>query len=81
MAQALKCDRCGTYYVYFAEQNVFCDRKIKINSLSANFKTAHGTYDSDVSVDVCPRCRDSFLQWWNMWQPVSENNSSSSEEN
>jgi len=82
MARAYKCDRCGQYYDYYADAkdtkpDEFAGKKIHINSISANFKSRIDSYN-DVTVEICPSCKESFLKWWNRWQ--EENYNSHNEE-
>jgi len=75
MARAYKCDRCGSYYDFYGDTNKavrFAGTMICINSISANYKDKSNSC-RDVRVDICPRCKESFLKWWNRWQEEKYN--------
>lgn len=82
MARAYKCDRCGSYYDFYGDSkddaSDFAGKTIYINSIGANYKSRTDQHCDIKFVDVCPSCKESFLQWWNRWQ--EENYNSHNEE-
>lgn len=60
--KALKCDRCGTYYeeVGFKDEKLGTFWDITVNHTLKNRQAQHS------GVDLCPRCKESFLNWMRM---------------
>lgn len=59
MAIAKKCDRCSTFYDGYNEN----DDPNNINSIvPANADKHNKRYNQEI-INLCPRCKDSFLNW------------------
>ena len=59
MAFAKKCDRCGKLYEeYNTKQNR--DKINGILTVNIDFKRQ---YYTNVLIDLCPECKDSFSRW------------------
>lgn len=57
MARALKCDRCGVFYIPD-------DSHRNRNRLNfSNYDYDDGIYDNVSWLDLCPRCADRLERW------------------
>ena len=55
MAIARKCDRCGKLYEYYPQGG-----KVQYNGVQRIYNHISGGYDSDSSLDFCPKCMSAF---------------------
>jgi hypothetical protein len=58
---AKKCDRCGVLYEKYNERN---DEKRANGFMFLNIDTRN-QYFSHHAKDLCPKCADELLAWWN----------------
>ena len=54
MARALKCDRCGDFYIPDDSHR---------NRLNFSNYDYDGIYDNSTWLDLCPRCADRLESW------------------
>lgn len=54
MANALKCDRCGSYFDYIPDANNFIAFGHKDIVIGRNFPVK----------DICPNCMELFMKWF-----------------
>lgn len=78
MAKALKCDRCGCLYEHYvpeahkkAKEGV--NKLFDMSELMYKFASltpmtgrysGYGSIMSNTSLDLCPKCRESFIEWF-----------------
>lgn len=79
MADALKCDRCGKFYSHYGnlkeeKRDDFSGKKVRINAIAVFNKDIYGTHRDITRADICPECKNSFLEWWSRWQILTDNN-------
>ena len=62
MTIAKKCDRCEKFY---EEYNTKKDRD-NINGIVTANIDFDGSYFSNKIIDLCPKCKDEFIEWLNL---------------
>ena len=60
MANAKKCDRCGIFY-----NNSEIAEDIEIRTIDTGVRWVNIKSDTHGNLDLCPKCRDTFVSWWN----------------
>lgn len=72
MAEAMKCDRCGKFYVFYGK-NITVDRwKYKVNGFRYTFNRA-GTGEG---MDLCPDCLQKLYEFMNEKEKMNGKNPS-----
>lgn len=65
MANAKKCDRCGEYFDFNNYIMVPLETDPDYNNSKKKLViTVDRPYDSDIFVDLCPKCVEEFTIWW-----------------
>lgn len=62
MASATKCDRCGAFYDSFEVQGFEYPKPYKDAWRYTILRDSY-PYPNDNKLDLCPKCRISFLDW------------------
>ena len=60
MANAKKCDRCGSYYDSYNDKN----NAEKINGIMLINIDSNNRYFSHEPYDLCPVCSDELMKWF-----------------